>query len=265
MVPSWTETLLWAGAPVIGRTRFCIHPRDLVSRIQAIGGTKDLNLEALQSVISKFRSNPENGQKILVILDREENPKSFLEHFDSDDFQIHVTHVASNLDLEIELEKLAVYFPKLGELKVRLENQRAKTSDFKSIAPPSQLLQKAKGEWSGRGPLVYVIWKNPWMAVSPDTYIGSQIQSTFATELFTFSTHTKYPEFSLSQLPAGARVLLSTEPYPFAKSFEALADEIIQAGASYVGLIDGESMSWFGIRGLRALEDRNGNQDCDKN
>ena len=41
LVPSWTETLIEAGVDVVGRTRFCLHPRDRVKSIPAVGGTKD--------------------------------------------------------------------------------------------------------------------------------------------------------------------------------------------------------------------------------
>ena len=42
MVPSWTETLIAAGANVVGRTRFCVHPKDAVAVIPSFGGTKTL-------------------------------------------------------------------------------------------------------------------------------------------------------------------------------------------------------------------------------
>ena len=47
LVPSITELLCDLGlAPsLVGRTGFCIHPRELVRSIPKTGGTKDVDLE----------------------------------------------------------------------------------------------------------------------------------------------------------------------------------------------------------------------------
>ena len=47
LVPSLTELLfaLGLGAQVVGRTGFCIHPRDAVRRVPKVGGTKDVALD----------------------------------------------------------------------------------------------------------------------------------------------------------------------------------------------------------------------------
>ena len=45
LVPSLTETLIECGVNVVGRTRFCIHPKDRVEQIAKVGGTKGVNWE----------------------------------------------------------------------------------------------------------------------------------------------------------------------------------------------------------------------------
>jgi hypothetical protein len=60
---------------------------------------------------------------------------------------------------------------------------------------------------------------------------------------------TKYPE--LSELPEDKIILLSSEPYPFGKKTPELPNDV-------VGIVDGESFSWFGIRTLRFLESAKG-------
>lgn len=42
MVPSWTETLIYCGIEVVGRTRYCIHPEE-AQKISVVGGTKDIS------------------------------------------------------------------------------------------------------------------------------------------------------------------------------------------------------------------------------
>ena len=51
LVPSLTELLfaLDLGAQVVARTGFCVHPRVLVRRVPKVGGTKDVDLEALRA------------------------------------------------------------------------------------------------------------------------------------------------------------------------------------------------------------------------
>jgi hypothetical protein len=51
LVPSVTE-LLWLGlAPhLVGRTGFCIHPREVVRSIPKIGGTKDVDVDRIREL-----------------------------------------------------------------------------------------------------------------------------------------------------------------------------------------------------------------------
>ena len=53
LVPSITETLFDFGLSdqeVIGRTKFCIHPKDLVKNVDIVGGTKNLNIPKIESL-----------------------------------------------------------------------------------------------------------------------------------------------------------------------------------------------------------------------
>jgi len=66
LVPSLTELIIDLGLEkkLIGRTRFCIHPEQVVSGIPVVGGTKNPNLEKI------FELNP-----YLIIANNEENRK----------------------------------------------------------------------------------------------------------------------------------------------------------------------------------------------
>ena len=52
LVPSITELLLSLGLAevVVGRTGFCIHPRQLVRRIPKLGGTKGFSIDKLRAL-----------------------------------------------------------------------------------------------------------------------------------------------------------------------------------------------------------------------
>src|SRR5574338_643387 len=50
LVPSLTE-LVWElglGEQLVGRTGFCIHPRPALKAVPKVGGTKDVNIEAVR-------------------------------------------------------------------------------------------------------------------------------------------------------------------------------------------------------------------------
>lgn len=234
MVPSWTETLLWAGVEVVGRTRFCIHPEDRVRSIPKVGGTKDWNADKVRAL------NPD-----LLVLDAEENPRWMAQEEGLAYWASHVESVASLPSTLLELSAV-LDAPPLSELSRRwqrvLKNARWPVS-LDSL--PGVL------EWGRRpsGPVetvVYVIWRDPWMAVGPRTFIGS-VLAHLGLRVYPFEE--RYPQIEISALPAGTLLLFSSEPYPFLRKRDGLND----LGLPYA-FVDGESFSWFGIRSLEFLE-----------
>lgn len=234
MVPSWTETLLWAGLPVVGRTRFCIHPQEQVSSIPIVGGTKNWNRKKVQEC------RPD-----LIVLDKEENPRQMAEECEAPYWASHVRSIDS---LESATGELA---EKLGSLK--LEELSARWKRVAEADPLPSSAERIPGvvEW-GRKPtrpassIAYVIWRDPWMAVGPNTFIASVLKKLGA-EVFRFEEN--YPQFEPESLPADILLLFSSEPYPFLKKREG----IDALGFPYA-FVDGEKFSWFGIRSLRFLE-----------
>jgi len=228
MVPSWTETLLEAGVEVVGRTRFCIHPTSSALRV---GGTKDWKLSRVLSL-----------QADLLVLDREENPQ-----FMSVDSGLPVwaSHIRALGDVAPALRELSavVGCQKLEDCAGRWETVAA--------APP-RAGWPGVVEW-GRRPaaeirsLVYVIWRDPWMAVGPDTFIGSVLRkSGYPVHPF----REKYPVVDFSAFdPESTLLLFSSEPFPFLRKRQGLAE----LGFPYA-FVDGECFSWFGVRSLRFLE-----------
>lgn len=233
MVPSWTETLIAANVNVVGRTRFCIHPKDQVANISVIGGTKDWDLEKIKAL------KPD-----LVLLDQEENPKFMSEQTD---IQWVSTHVTSINDMPRELEKLSQVLsnPKLKDLSQKWNAVCAKPNLISKEIPG--IIEWGKVPASNPKNILYMIWKNPWMAVSRGTFIGSVCEKIgLILDLFP----AKYPEVDLSQFnPEETLILFSSEPYPFLKKKNDFAGfEFPHA------FVDGENFSWFGVRSLEFLE-----------
>ncbi|MGE0171048.1 helical backbone metal receptor [Nocardioides sp.] len=258
MVPSWTETLVRCGLPVVGRTRFCIHPAP--KNIPVVGGTKDWSLAKLAKL------NPD-----LVILDREENPKFMAIEAPCEVFATHVTSVGT---VALELERLAL---RLNPLSGSAELHRIATRwrAVRDIARTTRQLSFGRdfpgvSEWlhppSGNvmdprhHQLVYVIWKDPWMCAGRGTFIASMLEilgwpterlwAGGAISRSAQRAETKYPMFELQELPKSAIVFFSTEPFPFHKRKDELRGWVSRPCA----IVDGESFSWFGIRSLEFLE-----------
>lgn len=234
MVPSWTETLLRAGVDVVGRTRYCIHPAQKITNIPVVGGTKDISWDTVIDI------NPD-----LILFDKEENP---LELAEECEFPFHATHVTSLESLQKDLESLGDLFknPQLIEWAVDcydLLQMPQRRWDFKNIPGLIEMIREPQ---SSEVPLVYVIWKKPWMAVGPETFIGSMIHY-LGGKVLVLEEGNKYPVFEIEQ-NQDAFYLFSSEPYPFAKKSSELK-RLGVAGA----IVDGECYSWYGVRALQFL------------
>ncbi len=233
MVPSWTETLLWAGVQVVGRTRFCVHPVEEVSAIPIVGGTKDWSLRKVRAL-----------EPDLLLLDREENPR-FMAEEGLPFWASHIHGVESLPEALTDLSK-RLKSSRLFELGERWRTVLdAPIREGDSLELPGIL------EW-GRRPtgsvksIVYVIWRDPWMAVGPSTFIAS-VLAKLGLRVYPFEEN--YPQFQMESLGAETLLLFSSEPYPFLRKREGLEE----LGRPYA-FVDGECFSWFGVRSLKFLE-----------
>ena len=240
MVPSWTETLIEASANVVGRTRFCIHPRDRVKAIPAIGGTKNWDVGRLKDL------KPD-----VIVLDREENTA---EMGSTREAPVLATHVCSISDVPEELRRLAkeLNLPRLNEMAERYQPLLAREPLPISHLPG--VIEWVRAPSAKIEAIVYVIWKDPWMAVGRRTFIGSMLELMMGrgmgAELEMKYPDMKYPKIDLHSLdPVTTLCLFSSEPFPFTKHRHEL-----EALPFASAIVDGESWSWFGIRSLRFLE-----------
>jgi ABC-type Fe3+-hydroxamate transport system substrate-binding protein len=235
LVPSWTETLLECGFHVTGRTRFCIHPESQVKNIPVVGGTKTLKTEEL------LKLSPD-----VVILDKEENKKEMAEELWKHGIQTEVSHVENIKSAALFMQKLAQEFKseklaKAAEDYLILDAQKFSKQKFIENAV---INTNAEIDFDN---LSYVIWKNPWMVIGEDTFIADVLQH-FGIRLKVFEGASKYPQVSEEELKK-TYGLYSSEPYPFEKEFVSLT------AAGFKGAhVNGEKISWYGIRNLRFLE-----------
>lgn len=238
LVPSLTETLIDCGVDVVGRTRFCIHPEHTVEDIAVVGGTKDVNWTLCQAL-----------EPDLVVLDREENTLPMAE---SCPYPWHATHITSVNTVGAEFEKLAgvVKSDTLAQLGTDWQTLASMPDlDFRGWQSIPAVLDQVGNKTSGFKRIEYMIWRKPWMAVGPQTFIASVLKKTGFGPYLT--EHSKpYPELEASTLPdPDTFYLFSSEPFPFGRHVDALTE----AGFNGV-LVDGEFYSWFGSRSYRLLK-----------
>lgn len=218
LVPSITETLFDLGLTdkeVAGRTKFCIHPKDLVKNVPIIGGTKNLNLEKIRSL------KPD-----LIIANKEENVREQVEELEKD-FKVLVTNISTIEDNYYLLKNLGNLLGK-DEIaqKYNLKNYEI-FQDLQNIP---------------RGKCAYLIWKNPYMTVGSDTFIHEILDKIGFDNIF--KNEKRYPEISVENMKSADYIFLSSEPFPFQQKH--IGELQLQLPHSKIILVDGEAFSWYG-------------------
>jgi ABC-type Fe3+-hydroxamate transport system substrate-binding protein len=233
LVPSITETLfaLGLGENVVARTGFCIHPEPEIRDVPKVGGTKDVNIAKLVAT-----------EPTHVIVNIDENNKPDVEKIRRTIPNVIVTH-------PITPEDNVALFQLLGHVFCRT-HEAASLSQELLIA-----LRAARdvGAQLPRETVLYLIWKNPWMTVSRDTYVSAML-ATVGWKTSPIQAMKRYPEIAEDDAiwREVDRVLLSSEPYSFDESHAAALNESKSLKRS-AQLIDGEFVSWYGVRAIAGL------------
>ena len=234
LVPSITELLfdMDLGVQVVGRTGFCVHPREALRSVPKLGGTKDVDIEALLAL------EPSH-----VIVNIDENTRETFAALQGRVPHVLVTHPNGPRDNIPLYGLLGAGFGRercAHELIEKLELALARVARVASGLAPRHVL--------------YLIWREPWMTVARDTYISNML-AVLGWRTVPAHSELRYPAFESEALAAlGADLcLLSSEPYPFRDKHIAELKALL-GGATPVQLIDGEMVSWYGSRAIAGLE-----------
>lgn len=232
LVPSITELVcdLGLAGRLVGRTGFCIHPKQTLRGIAKVGGTKTVDVEKVRAL-----------RPTHVILNIDENERPLAEALAEFVPHLIVTHPLAPLD------NLALFRLIGGIFGCE---QLAETLAARFLAAHDALTSQAHPQRN----VLYLIWKDPWMTVARDTYVSRTLALAGLNTLPSQAT-ARYPEFSLEDawVAQADLVLLSTEPYMFrSKHLEELECLPVFAGKR-VHLIDGEMTSWYGSRAIEGL------------
>jgi ABC-type Fe3+-hydroxamate transport system substrate-binding protein len=229
LVPSITELLcdLGLSEQLVGRTEFCIHPRETVRTIPTVGGTKDVRVDRILGLAPTH-----------AVVNIEENRRSTAEGLADFVPHIVVTHPQGPRD-NLDLYRL------LGGIFGRQAAAERLCASFEDVyARVSEAPRRPRD-------LLYLIWREPWMTVAPDTYI-SRTLALFNWRTQPTTASEPYPRVDINAFAGKVdRVLLSSEPYHFR---ECHVREVVAAvDGAEVSLIDGEMTSWYGSRAIQGL------------
>lgn len=245
LVPSVTELLAALGlAPhLVARTGYCTHPAAALSGVPKVGGTKDVNLDKLR------RLSPTHA-----IVNVDENRLDTAEALRGFVPNVLVTHPCGPQDVPALIDQMAQAFDAVPGVAGRAAALRDE------LALEMQATAAARFEPE---PVLYLIWRDPWMTVARDTYIARLLACAgwHTQPARDGGAHgaARYPalEAGAPWLQGVREVLLSSEPYAFGPQHVEEAARLCPGAR--VRLVDGRRLSWYGpataegLRYLRAL------------
>ncbi|MGJ5641996.1 ABC transporter substrate-binding protein [Formosa sp. S-31] len=230
LVPSQTELLCDLGLEdkLVGVTKFCIHPEGIRTSAKVVGGTKQVNVEAVLAL------KPD-----IILCNKEENSKAGIEELDG----IAPIHISDVYTFEDSLELITMYgalFSVLERAKQIIDDLVYQKQDFERFICDKPVKRVA-----------YFIWKSPWMVAANQTFINYVLQLNKLENVY--GNLERYPEVDLASVNKVSPdyILLSSEPFPF-KTVHKTEMEL-HCPASKIILVDGEMFSWYGSRLLKAF------------
>ena len=239
LVPSLSEALFafGLGERIAGVTRFCVEPKEGVAGKAKVGGTKTLDLAAIEAL------RPD-----LIIASAEENREEDVRRLIEGGWPVFVT------------------LPKTVRGAIDLLRQLAALTETAEAARPvireaEDALTAVRAANAGREPLrVFCpIWRTPYMTVGPDTYMHDVIAVCGGHNVFEGRVE-RYPRVELAEMAAldPEVILLPSEPYRFRQrhlaDFEAFP-QVTAVRRGNVLLVDGRMLSWYGPRIGRSVRE----------
>lgn len=227
LVPSQTE-LLWdlgLREELVGITKFCIHPNELFRSAPRIGGTKKFNFDKIREL------KPD-----LIIGNKEENEQVQIEQL-SEEFNVWMSDIFNLKDALKTIRSIGALVNKEDKANSIAQKIEQSFNDLKRINKR----------------VLYLIWKDPYMAAGNGTFIGDMLHKIGLQNVIV-NPNGRYPELTVQEMKVlnPELLFLSSEPYPFNEKhiFELQRD----LPDTKIILVDGELFSWYGSRLLHSVE-----------
>jgi ABC-type Fe3+-hydroxamate transport system substrate-binding protein len=251
LVPSDTLNVfaLGAGARLVGRTRYCVEPEGAVESLPVVGGTKDVDVDAVAAL------RPD-----LVLANQEENSRSGVEGLLKLQLQVFVSFPRRVAEGIAHLARLARILGVDRDGAV-LELLRR---GYRATAPPAP--EPALRTF-------VPIWMDPLMTVNAETFIHDALELAGGTNVFADRVRryplqadlgadpakpagardTRYPRVTLEEVRERAPelLLLPDEPHPFSESDAAALRGAVPSAR--VAFCSGRDLSWYGARSVDGI------------
>lgn len=227
LVPSQSELLWDLGLrdELIGITKFCIHPNEMFKFKDRVGGTKTLDIHKIRSL------KPD-----LIIGNKEENEYAQIKELQNE-FPVWMSDIYNLNDAYNMISDIGKLVHKKNEATRLISNIQKSFSVIKKYNKT----------------VLYLIWKNPFMAAGNSTFIGDVLNQMGLINSLK-NSDLRYPELTMDEIKNlnPNLIFLSSEPFPFKESHINELKQLVPNAT--VKLVDGELFSWYGSRLLKSVE-----------
>lgn len=226
MCPSTTETLVDLGlaSSLVGVTRFCIHPADVVRGLVKVGGTKDPDVEAIVALAPD-----------LVLMNAEENRR--------EDHDALAARLRVDVSHPRRVDEIPALLRRWGALTGTVARAEARAVEVEHALAALTAEAAVVQPWR----YLYLIWRGPWMAAGQGTYISDLIGRAGGVNVV---ERPDYPVVDPAALTPDV-VLMPDEPFPFADKHRPELAALLPAAR--LELVGGDDACWHGVRTLRGL------------
>ncbi len=236
LCPSLTETIVAIGGlkSLAGVTNYCARPKGMLWGIPRIGGTKNPDIARIRDL------RPD-----LVFANEEENRKEDVEALRDAGIEVEVSFPKTVAQVPAEVRQLGRRLG--GEEEAERLAGRIEAELRAVTAEPSK----------GAFRYAYWIWKDPWMTVSDDTYVGDLIRLAGGENVYGGEA-SRYPTTDPAEAAArNAEVhIFPSEPFPFREDrHRELAEKLFGERTRRV-FVAGDDYCWHGFRtidGFKAI------------
>lgn len=235
LCPSLTELVfdLGAGASLVGRTKFCVHPADRVEAVEKVGGTKNPKIDRIIELAPD-----------LVLMNDEENRKEDAAALMAAGLRVHSSMPRTAAETAAMVRSIGIA---LG-----------RSREAESIAADiERRADRVRREATHHPPVRYacLIWREPLMTLNDDTFIAGLLSLAGGQNVFG-ERRDRYPTITMAELhdTDPLLVLLPNEPFPFQAKHADELSALTRLPRDRFRLVDGELLSWHGSRTPRGID-----------
>jgi iron complex transport system substrate-binding protein len=229
LCPSLTELVfdLGAGASLVGRTKFCVHPAGRVEAVEKVGGTKNPKIDRIIELAPD-----------LVLMNDEENRKEDAAALMTAGLRVHSSMPRTAAETAAMVRSIGIA---LG----RSREAEPIAADIERRA------DRVRREAAHHPPVRYacLIWREPLMTLNDDTFIAGLLSLAGGQNVFG-ARPDRYPTITAAALHDAdpLLVLLPNEPFPFQALHADELSALSRLPRDRFRLVDGELLSWHGSR-----------------